>query len=318
MTQLDHIARLLSERGSERYGGEAISQLDHALQCATLAEHAGATDALVTAALLHDIGHLLADDEGAAGRGVDMRHEIRGAEYLEPIFGDAVTAPIRLHVLAKRYLCAISPRYVKRLSQESIKSLDVQGGPYRMRDADAFVTNAHSGASIRLRVWDDLAKSPDARTPSLAHFMARAERALGGPGRLVLMVGHSGAGKDTLIAAAREQFSGVPNVIFPRRVITRPCEAGQEFHHSVTQPEFHALRGHGAFCLHWQAQGLWYGVPSTALRHIAAGRTVVVKVSHSVAEHAMSHFRNVDIIDVMAPRDDLLTRLTTRRGVLSA
>ena len=116
MNGLDELFRLLEEKGGARYGGEQVNQLQHALQCAALAERTKAPDSLVIAALLHDIGHLSHDDEGLAARGLDARHEDTGAEVLSRFFGPDVTEPVRLHVEAKRYLCTANPRYFDRLS----------------------------------------------------------------------------------------------------------------------------------------------------------------------------------------------------------
>jgi len=312
MTDLDVIARLLTEKGAARYGAEAVSQLDHALQCAALAERADSTDALVTAALLHDIGHLAEDDEGAAQRGIDMRHEDRGADFLNPFFGESVTEPVRLHVVAKRYLCATNTRYQGRLSAASVNSLNVQGGPYSATEAEAFAAHQHSGAAILLRVWDDLAKNPEVKTPPLSHYLDRAERVLAGPGRLILVVGPSGAGKDTLITAARRHYAHDPRYVFPTRVVTRPCESGVEVHESASDGEFRKMATNGAFCLHWRVHGLQYGIPGSAARAIAAGRTVVVNVSRSVIDMARARFRSVHIVNVTAPRDVLVARLVKR------
>src|SRR5215475_12085762 len=116
------------QRGSEQYG-EHVSQLQHALQCAQLAREHGCTDALVAAALLHDIGRLI-EPEGNEGelRGIDAHHEKIGSKALSAVFPPAVTEPIRLHVAAKRYLCATDTDYTARLSEASILSLHVQGG----------------------------------------------------------------------------------------------------------------------------------------------------------------------------------------------
>ncbi len=312
MTGLADISRLLTEKGMARYGAEAINQHDHALQCAALAERAGASEALVTAALLHDIGHLTADDEGAALRGIDMRHEDRGADFLKPFFSENVTEPIRLHVVAKRYLCATNPRYLNRLSTASVNSLNVQGGPFNATESEVFAAHEHSGAAILLRVWDDFAKDPTAKTPPLSHYLDLAERVLSGPGKLILVVGPSGAGKDTLIAAARDHYAHDPHFIFPKRTVTRPCESAIEVHDSVSEVEFQKISENGGFCLHWQAHGLQYGIPNSTARAIAEGRTVVVNVSRGAIEAAQARFHHVEVINVTAPREILMARLAAR------
>ena len=117
MQKIADVKDVLTKTGGERYGGEAISQLQHALQCASLAEAADASPALISAALLHDIGHLVdRHSEGAAAAGIDRLHEKIGAGYLEKAFGPAVSIPVLLHVAAKRYLCAVDSRYFGGLS----------------------------------------------------------------------------------------------------------------------------------------------------------------------------------------------------------
>lgn len=170
MSVLETIFATLRRRGGEMYGGEVVTQLGHALQSTVLARGEGAPDALVTAALLHDYGHLLADDEGQAEQGRDMFHEDVAADHLARWFGPAVTEPIRLHVAAKRYLCAVDPDYAATLSPASVASLAVQGGPFNDAETAAFRSNPHWQAAVRLRFWDDLAKDPELQTPDLSIF----------------------------------------------------------------------------------------------------------------------------------------------------
>jgi phosphonate degradation associated HDIG domain protein len=170
--QLGIIAELLRERGRARYGAEAVSQLQHAVQCAALAERENAPPALIAAALLHDVGHLVADDEEAAPRGIDMQHEDVAARYLARWFAPALVEPVRLHVQAKRYLCAIEPGYFETLSFASVRSLQLQGGVFDESAARGFIVQPHAADAVRLRRWDDLAKDPDAITPPLDHYMA--------------------------------------------------------------------------------------------------------------------------------------------------
>ena len=130
MKIVDDIMDLFARRGAAAYHGEAVSQTEHALQAAELAEREGAADHLVVAALLHDVGHLLdGQDEDLADRGLDGRHEEAGCAWLAAHFGPEVTEPIRLHVAAKRYLCAVDPAYLAGLSPASRRSLSLQGGP---------------------------------------------------------------------------------------------------------------------------------------------------------------------------------------------
>lgn len=169
---LQRILQPLTERGHEQYGPEAVSQLEHALQCAALAEQAGSEPALIAAALLHDLGHLLHDlGEDAAERGIDDRHEYRAMGLLQQLFGSAVAEPVRLHVEAKRYLCAVQTDYWASLSPASQTSLELQGGVFSAEEAQDFIQQPHAQNAARLRAWDDLAKNPDQSTPSLAHFI---------------------------------------------------------------------------------------------------------------------------------------------------
>ena len=139
MLSLHDIEKLFAQRGAEQYTGEPVTQLEHALQSALLAEQDGADDALVTAALLHDLGHLL-HDLGATPtlQGVDDVHQYRALPFLRGLFGDAVLDPIKLHVDAKRYLCATRPAYYASLSDDSKRSLALQGGVFDAAQADAF------------------------------------------------------------------------------------------------------------------------------------------------------------------------------------
>ncbi len=179
---VDEIFDRLASRGHEMYGGEAVTQLQHALQCAELARRSGATAGLVTAALLHDYGHLVVNDgvgdDGAAERGIDMLHEEVAAAHLARWFGPAVTEPIRLHVAAKRYLCATSKDYFDDLSPASVASLKVQGGPFTDAEAAEFIAAPFARDAVRLRVWDDLAKDAEAATPDLDDFRVDALAAL--------------------------------------------------------------------------------------------------------------------------------------------
>ena len=173
----DDIERLFAAKGHEQYSGEPVTQLQHALQCALLAEEEGAGDALVTAALLHDLGHLL-HDLGATPTlaGVDDLHQYRALPFLRGLFGDEVLAPIKLHVDAKRYLCAARPGYYDALSADSKRSLVLQGGIFSADDAERFMAQPGAADGVRLRVWDDRAKAEGLPTPPLAHYLERARR----------------------------------------------------------------------------------------------------------------------------------------------
>lgn len=171
MTPVERILSLLEEAGGRRYGGEPVTQLAHALQCANWAEAADASEDLVAAALLHDIGHLVyREPEEAMAEAVDDLHESRGSQFLEAWFPKSVTEPVRLHVPAKRYLCATDSGYQRRLSEASIQSLELQGGPYSEIEAKAFIAQDFAEDAVRLRRWDEAAKDPGAETPPLARY----------------------------------------------------------------------------------------------------------------------------------------------------
>ena len=169
--EVEQILQLFREHGDSQYGFEAVSQLEHALQTATLALEADAGEALVAAALLHDIGHLLHDlPDDAPDRGIDDCHEEMGGDWLAGRFSDEVVAAVRLHVPAKRYLCAIDPSYHEELSSPSRQSLILQGGPMDPEQITKFEAHPFHRQSGQLRRWDDLAKDPDAITPTLEFF----------------------------------------------------------------------------------------------------------------------------------------------------
>ena len=171
---LEEIANLFRAKGDSEYGGEAVTQAEHALQAATLAQEAGASEALIVAALLHDIGHLMHDlPDDAPDDGIDDRHEITGAHWLEKHFPAAVCEPVKLHVPAKRYLCAVDPLYRAGLSAPSELSLHLQGGPMSSAEVDEFRSHRHFESAIQLRRWDDEAKVPDFPTPDLEFFLSK-------------------------------------------------------------------------------------------------------------------------------------------------
>src|SRR4029453_7384647 len=158
---LSDICILFGRKGGRAYDGEPVTQLEHALQTAARAEAAGASDALVTAALLHDLGHMLNDQgETPTLRGVDDLHQFAALPFLRATFGDDVLEPIRLPVHAKRYLCAVRPDSYESLSADSKRSLVLQGGVYGEADAAAFIARPYAADAVKLRVWDDHAKSP--------------------------------------------------------------------------------------------------------------------------------------------------------------
>jgi phosphonate degradation associated HDIG domain protein len=177
---VEEIVRLLEERGNSAYGREAVSQREHALQAAYLAREAGAAPSLVVAALLHDVGHLLHDlSDDAPERGVDDRHEELAARWLDARFGPDVVEPARLHVEAKRFLCADEPGYHDALSEPSRVSLRLQGGPMSPEEAERFRASPHAAAAVILRRCDDCAKVPGLTVPGVETYIPWIERVLG-------------------------------------------------------------------------------------------------------------------------------------------
>ena len=179
MLSLTDIEVLFARHGASQYSGEPVTQLEHALQTAHLAEQSGADDALVTACLLHDLGHLLNDqgrgfNDTPSLRGIDDTHQYFALPFLRGLFPDAVLDAIKLHVDAKRYLCCANPGYFARLSDDSKRSLALQGGVFDAAQAAAFLNQNGARDAVLLRQWDDLAKQAELPTPSLAHFLMRA------------------------------------------------------------------------------------------------------------------------------------------------
>lgn len=178
MRVIDDIYALFGRHGALRYG-ESTTQLQHALQCAELARIAGSSDALVAAALLHDIGQFL-DDAGNAAemRGADARHEVTGAAFLSRAFAPAVTEPVRLHVDAKRYLVAHEPGYAAGLSRASAISLALQGGAMNADEVAVFVASPWFADAVALRRFDDAGKRAGWIVPGLESHRTRLETLL--------------------------------------------------------------------------------------------------------------------------------------------
>lgn len=180
MKVVDEIFTMFERRGDEAYFGEPVSQTEHALQTAHRAELESAPPALVVAALLHDIGHLvhgLAED--IADQGFDGRHEDAGEAWLAGRFPTEVTEPVKLHVAAKRYLCRVDPAYLAQLSPASVQSLVLQGGPFGDDEAREFEGHRYFREAVQLRRWDDLAKIPGLEVPGLEHYRALIEQTAG-------------------------------------------------------------------------------------------------------------------------------------------
>ena len=159
---VEAIAELFAGPGARDYLGEAVTIGVHMRQAAALAEAAGAPAPLVAAALLHDIGHLRDT--------TDAKHGTAGARWLSRWFGEAVTEPVRLHVAAKRYLCATEPGYFGRLSAESVRTLALQGGPMTRKQVATFAALPFAHGAVAVRRWDDEAKDPAVTPPAFAYF----------------------------------------------------------------------------------------------------------------------------------------------------
>jgi len=174
---LPDIEKLFKAHGHIEYAGEGVTQLEHALQCAELAEADGADEALVAAAFLHDLGHLLnMQGETPTARGIDDQHQYFAIPFIRPVFPAAVVEPIRLHVDAKRALCALEAGYYDALSEDSKRSLALQGGIYSPAEAEAFSAKPHAEAAMRLRRWDDAAKVQGKVTPPIEHYLSIVAR----------------------------------------------------------------------------------------------------------------------------------------------
>jgi len=180
MSPVDAIAELFASEGAADYLGEPVTVAAHLLQAGALAQDAGAPAALVAAALLHDVGHLRGADAHTgdielSGRelmaGTDNNHGDRGAQWLSSQrFPVSVSEPVRLHVAAKRYLCAVEPGYFGALSAASVHTLRIQGGPMTPAETAEFEASPWCQSALRLRRWDDAAKDPEAIVPAFGYY----------------------------------------------------------------------------------------------------------------------------------------------------
>ena len=174
LTQANIVAFLegiFTRRGGEEYLGEPVTMAEHMLQGATMAEQAGHREEIIVAALLHDIGHFTSEFGSFTMKDTEDRyHEEAGAKVLEQFFPSIVTDCVRFHVAAKRYLCATNPTYFERLSEASVHSLNLQGGPMSTEEITAFERNPNLKDIVAVRYLDDAGKRPDMKTPGFAHF----------------------------------------------------------------------------------------------------------------------------------------------------
>jgi phosphonate degradation associated HDIG domain protein len=179
MSVVDEIFRVFRAYGSGQYLGEPVSMTEHMLQSAYAAEQDGAPPRLVAAALLHDYGHFIHEfPEDAAEHGIDTRHEEVAHAFLSRHFGPEIAEPIRMHVAAKRYLCATDPSYLGELSPASLHSLELQGGPYSVAEVAEFEASPYAEDAVRLRRYDDRGKVAGLETPDLEHYRPVLETAL--------------------------------------------------------------------------------------------------------------------------------------------
>jgi predicted HD phosphohydrolase len=178
---LEALAAIYEGRAGRPYGLSRVNQRLHAVQAGWLARGQGGTPAFVVAALLHDVGHRVHDlGEHPAAHGVDDLHEAVGAAWLARLFGPSVVEPVRLHVAAKRWLCANEPGYAARLTRDSVESLALQGGPMSTGECAAFERQPYWRDAVALRRIDDAAKDPDGPRPAFAEFEGEIVAALRG------------------------------------------------------------------------------------------------------------------------------------------
>jgi phosphonate degradation associated HDIG domain protein len=171
------LSDVFGERGAEEYLGEPVTVAEHMLQGAMLAEKDKAGDDLIAAALLHDIGHFTSSfGTYSPGDTEDRHHDEEGARLLEPFFPPVVVECVRLHVAAKRYLCATDPAYFSKLSSASVHTLSFQGGPMSEEEVAAFGQNPFHKEAVRVRLWDEEAKRPGIATPPFSHYAPLLQR----------------------------------------------------------------------------------------------------------------------------------------------
>jgi len=163
--------------GHEEYLGEPVTMAQHMLQGATLAAQQGLPEDIIVATLLHDIGHFTSEFGTFSMEDTEDRfHEEAGAQVLAAFFPSVVTDCVRYHVAAKRYLCATDPAYFERLSEASIHSLNLQGGPMSAEDIAGFEQNPNLQKIIQVRYLDEAGKHPTMQTPDYWHFAPMVQR----------------------------------------------------------------------------------------------------------------------------------------------
>ena len=176
MSVADEIFSIFASRGSAAYFGEPVSMTQHCLQAAHCAQLDEAPVSLIVAALLHDIGHLVVDvPDDIADWTSDAFHEKVGSDWLARRFGPEISEPVRLHVPAKRYLCATRPSYLAKLSPASVITLKLQGGVMSAAEVTSFETERFFKEAIRIREWDDRGKIAGSDTPDLVSYRTMIE-----------------------------------------------------------------------------------------------------------------------------------------------
>jgi [1-hydroxy-2-(trimethylamino)ethyl]phosphonate dioxygenase len=176
MSITDEILAIFERRGAGAYFGESVSMTEHALQAACFAQGAAASPALIVAALLHDVGHLVEEvPDDLADWTADAHHEEIGGHWLAKRFRPEVSEPVRLHVPAKRYLLATDVKYFAKLSPASVITLKLQGGPMTAHEVAKFETERFYREAVRVRQWDDQGKVAGLKTPSLREYRTLIE-----------------------------------------------------------------------------------------------------------------------------------------------
>ena len=174
---VEFIAEIFERRGAESYLGEPVTMSEHMLQGAWLAEQDGAPEELVAAALLHDIGHYTSEFGTYSPDDVeDKHHDEAGGEVLAPFFPPVIVECVRLHVSAKRYLCATDPTYFAKLSPASVHTLSLQGGPMSAEEVAEFRRNPFHDEAVRVRIWDEGGKVADMKTRAFRDYVPLLQR----------------------------------------------------------------------------------------------------------------------------------------------